>query len=330
MNPFPPAPAPGSPVSAAWMARVLAACRMCMPIAGPGLRASYTQHGTVLTLGDAKTAPEKEHLRPFTVRWHQPEDAAGQWEIYMPAGCISIGSSCSPLNPPASDTTGHDGETGWYLLPMLDTPSAGDSFSVIVHAKQRAVAADDLPGSGDPDAAPAVLAWIHKNGLIPSQQSAEARMAYAGDGQSFTAATITYSAGDEGGDPVSSVSQPDNAVVRYPGEADREFDLWWAFDVTSQSLSVEEMGLLRRTLSTGTDVARITDPVDVTDAAQGIYLRVRNQGGATELTVALDVNDTTAGTDFFIVQLYEVNQYHVTSDYRSALWRLPMYLGGGS
>ena len=78
------------------------------------------------------------------------------------------------------------------------------------------------------------------------------------------------------------------------------------------------------------DVATIDDPVDVTNAAEGIYLRVELNGSATELTVALDVNVTTAGDNFFIVQLYEVDEYHVASDFRSALWRLPMYLGGVS
>lgn len=308
----------------------MSACRMCLPIAGPGLRASYTQHGTVLTLGDVKTAQAKEPPKPFAVRWHQPENATGQWEIYMPLGCVSAGATATPLNAKASDTTGHDGDNdNWYVLPFSASPSAGDIYYVIVHAKQRAIAAEDLPQIGDPDVAPAALAWMHKR-VDSSEQTTTEKTAYAGDVTSTTVASITWQESSDGESVVPKVAQSGVHALNSPGTANQEFDLWWAFSISGTTLSVPKMGLLRRTLSTGTDVATIDDPVACEGASKGIYLRVALNNGAVELTVALDVNDTAAGADFFIVQLYEVNEYHVASDFRSALWRLPMYLGGGS
>lgn len=320
MNPFPPEPIPYADVSASWMRRFMSACRMCLPIAGPGLRASYTPNGTVLTLiGAAAASPHG--LRPFAVRWHQPENAAGQWEIYLPAGCVSLGATCGILNSPASGTAGHGGEDGWYLLPFGGSPADGDAYRVVVHCKRRAVAAGDLPSSGDPAVSPMILAWMHD-----ADEEVGQNIAYAGDEQSFLAAEVRYSSAGSGVAP--AVMQAAKDAVHYTGTQNAEFDLWWAFAISGTTLSVPKMGLLRRTLSTGTDVATIDSPVACEGASRGIYLRVALTNGVVGLTVALDVNATAAGADFFIVQLYAVDQYHVASDYRSALWRLPMYLGG--
>lgn len=300
----------------------MSACRMCLPIAGPGLRAKYTPNGTVLTVvGTAAASPQG--LRPFAVRWHQPDNAAGQWEIYLPAGCVSLGATCGTLNSPASGTAGHAGESGWYLLPFGGSPADGDAYRVIVHCKRRAVAAVDLPASGDPAVSPMILAWMHD-----SDEAAGQNIAYAGDEQSFLAAEVQYSSA--GGGVAPAVMQLAKDAVKYTGTQNAEFDLWWAFSISGTTLSVSKMGLLRRTLSTGTDVATITNPVACEGASKGIYLRVALNNGAVELTVALDVSSTAAGANFFIVQLYDVDQWHRTSDYRSALWRLPMYLGGVS
>ena len=330
MPTFPPDPVPGAPVSASWMRRMLAACRASMPLAGPGVRISYTPNGAFIEFDGGAAEDTMEPIAPFSVRWHQPADADGQWEIYMPLGCVSAGATATPLNAKASDTTGHDGDNdNWYVLPFSASPSAGDIYDVIVHAKQRAIAAEDLPKSGDPDVAPAALAWMHKR-VGASEQTATDKTAYAGDVTSTTVASITWQESPDGESVVPKVAQSGVHALNSPGTANQEFDLWWAFSISGDTLSVPKMGLLRRTLSTGTDVATIANQVDVTNAARGIFMRVTLNNGAVELTVALDVNDTTAGADFFIVQLYDVNEYHVASDFRSALWRLPMYLGGGS
>lgn len=328
---FPPAPAPGSPISAAWMQRLVDACRRCMPLQGQGTLVSYTPTGAIITSTATAAAAAATPLKPFDVRWHKPGEAAGQWEIYMPDGCIAVGANCAFLNPAASDTTGHSGDAaGWRKIPFAAQPADGDVFDVIVHAKQRALASDDIPANGDPQAVPMALAWMHKRASLVDQPYNE-RVAYAGDSQSFLAASIRYATPSGGSSPVPSISQAAGAgAVRYAGEPDREFDLWWAFELDGASLDVAQMGLLRRTLSTGTEVATVEDPVDVTAATEGIFLRVWLNNGSVELTVATDLSNTAAGADFFIVQLYAVDEYHVASDFRSALWRLPMYLGGAS
>ena len=301
-----------------------------MPIQGRGVRISYTPNGAIIYAEATAGASANEPLKPFAVRWHQPENAAGQWEIYMPLGCVSAGATATPLNAKANYTTGHDGDNdSWYVIPFSASPADGDVYDVIVHAKQRATAAAYLPQNGDPEVAPAALAWMHKR-VDSSEQTTTEKTAYAGDVTSTTVASITWQESSDGESVVPTVAQSGVHALNSTGTANQEFDIWWAFSISGSTLTVPKMGLLRRTLSTGTDVATISDPVDVSGADEGIFLRVALNNGAVELTVALDVNDTAAGADFFIVQIYEVNQYHVASDFRSALWRLPMYLGGGS
>lgn len=310
---------------------MISACRASMPIQGRGIRISYTQNGAIIYAESTAGASANEPLKPFAVRWHQPENATGQWEIYMPLGCVSAGATATPLNAKASDTTGHDGDNdNWYVLPFSASPSAGDIYDVIVHAKQRAIDAEDLPQSGDPDVAPAALAWMQKRTLDTSERTESEKTAYAGDVTSTTVASITWQESSDGESAVPKVAKSGVNALNSTGTANQEFDLWWAFSIRGATLTVPKMGLLRRTLSTGTDVATIDDPVACEGASKGIYLRVALNDGSVELTVALDVNSTAAGVNFFIVQLYGIDQYHVASDFRSALWRLPMYLGGGS
>ena len=129
MPTFPPDPVPGAPVSASWMRRFLAAARASVPIAGPGIRASYTPNGVILSAAAGTAAPASSGTAPFSVRWHQPAaGTAGQWEIYLPSGCVSLGRTCGVLNAPASDTSGHASEAGWYLLPSGGPPAASPSI----------------------------------------------------------------------------------------------------------------------------------------------------------------------------------------------------------
>ena len=298
-----------------------------MPIAGPGTRVSYTPAGAVITAATSSAVASAVFL-PFTVRFHHPSNSDGQWEIFLPNGCVVANYTCTPINSKASETSGHDGDgDDWYVLPFSASPSSGEIYDVVVHAKQRVVDVEDVPQSGDPEVAPASLAWMHKR-VEPSEQTDSEKNAYAGDTASVTVASIKWQEQEDGSvSPV--VNQSGVHELSVPGTPDQEFDLWWGFTIEDTTITVPKMGLLRRTLSTGTDVATITDSVDVSGASKGIYLRVvLNQSGATEITVAVDVSQTAAGINFFIVQLYSVDQWHRASDYRSALWRLPMYLGG--
>ena len=271
MNPFPPEPTPGADVSAAWMRRVMSACRMCLPIAGPGLRAKYTQHGTVLTIGDV-AAKAREPVAPFAVRWHQPENATGQWEIYMPAGCISCGSTCIPANLPANDTQGHggeDGEPGWYILPLDETQGKsqtdadGNSYRdwyVTIHAKISA----KIQGEDTVDGTPRHLAFASAWTSNPDPNSSAIDVSSIGDEFSQTVSSVRVTTDGQGKirKSYAHVSTP----ISVQSHVRSNFDLVWWFTRSNEDLELASVYCVRNILSVAGMVVKGDTMTNVTAA----------------------------------------------------------------
>jgi len=111
---------PGDKVTGTWINQLLRAIRRQKPLCGPGISTRVTPDGTVLTAAAAPArAQAAAPLAPFTVRHHRTGgDAAGQWEIYLPPGCCSVGGACDVMNARADAKSGHEGDgDGWYEVP---------------------------------------------------------------------------------------------------------------------------------------------------------------------------------------------------------------------
>ena len=178
MNELPHPLGPGDKLTGTWISNLLRAVRRMKPLQGPGISTRVTPDGTVISAAVAapRAAAPLTPLTPFAVRLHKTEnDTDGQWEIYLPPGCCNVGGPCDPLNPPASDTTGHeDDDDGWYAFKVpLNTSyfttddSVGsshergpttykNSFVVTAHVKPSAMLAGVDPG----DAPARRLLWI--------------------------------------------------------------------------------------------------------------------------------------------------------------------------
>lgn len=117
MNELPHPLGPGDKLTGTWISNLLRAVRRMKPLQGPGISTRVTPDGTVIS-ATATAHTRSQPLAPFTVRLHKTEDdTEGQWEIYLPAGCCNVGGPCDPLNPPASDTSGHeDDDPAWRAL----------------------------------------------------------------------------------------------------------------------------------------------------------------------------------------------------------------------
>ena len=103
---------------------------------------SLRQPGKWQSLRAGDDAP----LAPFAVRLHKTEDDPdGQWEIYLPPGCCNVGGACEPLNPPASDTSGHeDDDPAWRSLGSISNwmslvPEDSTEVDGIQEEQRRAV-----------------------------------------------------------------------------------------------------------------------------------------------------------------------------------------------
>ena len=121
MNELPHPLGPGDKLTGTWISKLLRAVRRMKPLQGPGISTRVTPDGTVISA--AVAAPRAAApLAPFAVRLHKTEnDSVGLWEIYLPTGCCNVGGACEPLNPPASETSGHeDDDPAWRSLGRIN------------------------------------------------------------------------------------------------------------------------------------------------------------------------------------------------------------------
>lgn len=315
---------------------------MCLPIAGPGLRAKYTQHGTVLTLGDVKTAQAKEPTKPFAVRWHQPADADGQWEIYMPAGCISCGATCIPANLPAHNTQGHggeDGEPGWYILPIDEsqgqsqTDSDGNSiksFYVTIHAKISA----KINGEDTVDGTPRHLAFASAWTSNPDPNSSDVDVSGIGDEFSQTVASIRVTAQDQ--DVIRKSYAHISTPISVQAHVRSNFDLVWWFTRSNANLNLDKVYSVCNDLSVAGMVVKGDTMTNVTAAwamdgnAHDIVAVVRsNQQNPEENIIEVQVDPTTSGqlnSDYTTNLLLYIVENGYLSDLRnSALTNIQVY-----
>lgn len=307
MTPFPPAPSPGSPVSASWMRRFLAACRASMPLEGIGTRLQHTPNGTFIHVR-ATAASATEPLKPFTVRWHQPADADGQWEIYMPAGCMSCGSTCFPANVAAHDTEGHggeDGEPGWYILPLDEsqgqqkTDADGHSYrswSVTIHAKTSA----KIQGEDTVDAVPRHLAFASAWTENPAQNSSDVDESAIGDEFSQVVAGVRVTTSGQG--KIRKVFAYVSSPISVQAHVKSNFDLEWWFTRDNANLELDKVYAVRNDLSVAGMVVKGDTKIDVTAAwatdgnTHDIYAIIRsNPQDPAENIVEVQVDNSNQG-----------------------------------
>lgn len=341
MPTFPPDPVPGAPVSASWMRRLLAACRASVPIASPDVRISYTPNGAIIYAG-ATAKAAREAIAPFAVRWHQPGDAAGQWEIYMPDGCMSCGATCIPANVAAHDTNGHggeDGEPGWYILPLDEsqgqqqTDGDGNSYRswrVTIHAKTSA----KIQGEDEVDATPRRLAFASAWTEHPNPNSSDVDESTIGDEFSQVVASVRVTTDGQGQIRASTahISTPISVQSRTKGN----FDLEWWFSRSNANLTLYRVYCIRNDLSVAGMAVKGDDMINVTAAwamdgnAHQIYAVIRsNAGNPDENIIEVQVDPATQGatgggytTNLLIYSVKDGSHY----DYRnSALTNIQIY-----
>ena len=153
MNELPHPLGPGDKLTGTWISNLLRAVRRMKPLQGPGISTRVTPDGTVISAAVAAPRAAAAPLAPFTVRLHKTEgDPDGLWEIYLPPGCCTVGGSCEPLNPPASETSGHEddgpywrslGKIDFRFMRFLESASGDGSVQAVrgvveVHVKPSA------------------------------------------------------------------------------------------------------------------------------------------------------------------------------------------------
>lgn len=338
-------PNKGEPIRAELIRQMLDYMRRITPVAGPNIKVSIGPGGAKIEGTPGGTAAVAVPLAPWTVRLHKTDDdVAGQWEIYLPPGCMSVGGNCEPLNKAASEKSGHaDDPAGWYALDLDET--AGDptstetdgegntanvrEYSIIAHAKTSA----KVYGVDDLNASARRLLWVEARKTpsaaeLASQTGTDRVFGTWGDefAQIVGTVTITTEGTDISRRIVVSCSTPISVAAR----ARTNFDLVWYFDFDEDgSLEVKKVYCLRQFAAVAGITVTGDTMTDVTDAST-IYARV----DATSLGAGANIVQVVKDPDGVYIsqprvvwlQLYAVTSNAVTADYRSqSLTNLQLY-----
>lgn len=280
---------------------------MFRPIAGPNIRTKVTPGGTIITGtpgGDGAFAGTE----PWTVRRHVTEgDEDGQWEIWLPPGCMSVGGDCAPLNRAASAKDGHENDKdGWYALDLAESDGV---FNVVARAKTSAkvYGVDTL-------SAPS-----RRMLYVSADLSGEDAVAVWGDEFSQTVATVQIDS--SGGTTTRKITQVRATPISVAGRERSNFDLVWYFGYDADgALEVRKVYCLRQLLAvagmgvTGDTLTEVTD-------AESVYAMIDTSNMSDRdgiITVEADPEGTTTSGDFVTwLPLYDLTNNAVTADYRN-------------
>lgn len=305
---MPEPPSKGQPVRAELIRQIIDCLRMFRPIPGPNIRTRVTPGGTIITGTPGGNGAAFAGTEPWTVRRHVTEgDEDGQWEIWLPPGCMSVGGDCAPLNRAASEKDGHaNDKAGWYAL---DLSEESGTFNIIARAKTSAkvYGVDTL-------SAPA-----RRLLYVSAEKEGAGAVAVWGDEFAQTVATVLIET--TGGTTTRKIAQARTTPISVAGRERTNFDLIWYFGFDADgALEVRNVYCLRQLLAVAGMGVTGDTLTEVTDAAH-VYARIDTSNmsdGDGIITVEADPEGTTTSGDFVTwLPLYDLTNNAVTADYRN-------------
>lgn len=315
--PMPEMPAHGSPVSANWGRKVVECLRRLRPVAGTGMKMDYTPNGTVYSSEPGLRSATGSELKPFTIRWmpHGDGDDDGEWQIYLPLGCVSVkvrnagtaayASLC--LNDRAKDADGNDIH-GWY---RIDEPTGSEglveriggtayqSFPVYVLEKPW----PRFKVSCDKDAFGTVAGRVSVGTINVAKAS--------------------------GGTARKGIRIADGpmTVEDVDAHAERMFNIVYEFDEGKlyDKGAKPKVKVVNQLFAGGRTV--VGDAGDEADIAgwEWVWLVITHDGSASDLKIELSSSDGGTDTEKTSIPLYRLKDDIVVSDTRSLLEKVRFY-----
>lgn len=340
---FPVKPQKGQPVRAELIGQIIDCLRMFRPLQGRNILTQCTPGGTIIngTPGGAATADMR---LPWAMRFHRTDDdTTGQWEIWLPPGCMAVGEDLQNLNPAASETSGHDDdEDGWRILPIDEqqgqptidtTEGTGDDavrtvareWLVVAHAKTAA----RLDGVDAIDKPAKRYLYVATKKLLTAQeeqqQTDEERADDAwGDEFAQTVGRIEVGTVTKGGKTTAyrKATQYARAPLSVQGCPRTGFDLEWTFGFDADGwLAVKKVYCVRPTLTAAGITLSGPDMTEVTGAQASVYAKVKTNplqvGNNGEVEVVIDPQNIVASDDLTWLHLYNMAFNAVSFDYRA-------------
>lgn len=339
-------PLPKQKIRGAYAARVVDEVNRNRIIAGKGITLRRTPSGTVITCTAVGGAAAVEaSLKPWTVRWHKPppedEEAAepdGQWEVYLPPGTISIGSTCYVINKLANTLTGHeDDDPNWRKIPLTEPSSGERTVRFVAHGKGN-VQMDSSGNWTEPAPFVGVFAELEAtSGTHNPLDDDYWKTHYPGDTWSSVIATATIKTETVDNERVTtrSVRQHVRAAVTLPGEALTAFRPVWRFDYDPSTprtpLTLDSIGFETRTLAIGTVMPSEAADEDVSvspDGDQHVFLHIDTSGSTPTIEiVGMGTQRPTSSAENAYVEFMEFKDNRLTADMRANLVGMPYYRG---
>lgn len=137
-------PIRGEKLTAEYLSAIVRRLNSLSPLEGKGVHVKTTPHGTVYSsTATGMAVVQAAEKSPFAFRYVEQDAESGipytGYEIYLPDGCVSVGMTCRPLNPPAlrvNDGGQTEDVPNWYRLPFVPaSEDNGTTYYVTIHAK---------------------------------------------------------------------------------------------------------------------------------------------------------------------------------------------------
>lgn len=342
---FPVPPAKGQPVRAELIRQIIDCLRMFRPLPGPNIRTRTTPGGTLIEGTPGGSGEGAAGTPPWTVRYHAPDGGDGQWEIWLPPGCMSVGRTLQPINRPASESTGHENDkAGWYLVcldedegsPTVNrTDGEGDAavtvtareWKIVAHAKTSAYL-DGVDGLDKPSKR---YLWVGAHKKLTSQeqqqQTAEDRAkGYWGDEFSQDVATVEVGTRTKTQGESSTYRKATayaSAPISVQGREPAGFDLAWDFQIANDGeLSVARIFCLRNVVAAAGISLEGPQMTELTGVSSSIWARIGTNpldpSGAGAVEVLADPINVRADDYVTWIRLYNMTGYAVAADLRAA------------
>lgn len=314
-------PNPGDSMSADWARKVCGDARANRILPGTGYTVSYTPNGTRLNIGinavqkNVETA-KKAELLPWTLRWYDLTEDAGEWQVYAPFGSFTVSHKASSGVVPKRYTgvlSNHeavdkDGNAlpGWYSIP---TPLEGDASVAALGAMQGRSWSVGL--------------YIHPwgKGTVVTGSAEGTPFAWAVTVGSVQEAD--YKDGEGRAKKSHGVTQTLKTAV----EKDWDISGAFALDYTPSSETDGSMdgtvAVINQVKMLGRAQQSLVEPTDVT-GAEGVWIKIEHSG--EEFTLSVETDDPgDSNDDQTVYKIYDLKDNIVTADYRAEVGELPFY-----
>ena len=344
-------PAPGGDLEASWGAAVTEGVnRMEQMFPSGGLARQYAGGCGFAPLPANRRSERKDGPSPFEIRRVEENEDAGipydGWEIYMPAGCVSVGSTCQPMNPKAyreKDGGEREDLPGWYRMPApSEEPEDGDVWIVQVHAKCCAA----ISGVDEFAYWPKCYAWANVEKSDMTQQEREENVNDVGDTFSSSVGVIHWREVEKADGTKEIVPKYIRGVKTPIHVMDMEkatpFLLYFAFEVDEDdaTLSFDRLFVRNRIFSAAGASYAANGMTEIETDDEAVYLKISAETTpyTAEIKSYKTIDDpdgetlsvpeqaeSDKGNGDVLVRLYDLKNGHVIGNYLSSIQNIQIY-----